>query len=485
MVKNGVWEDNFPHPLLEGDDFKIMEPVRFYLDDKKPDVDKIIEAFQNISNLYGTPFSSSAFDELYKESIESKDALNKKILEQLSSMIGKKIDYIDYRGRTIHGNHVCRRVCEALNIDDERYITGRGQYSFKKSDMEYLVEKYKNQLKNNKNSKIEGYIDLLNNIIEYNDINRLISTSGQLLAARNKYEEKVLRLANEEMKDKGKEFTTFNEVKKFLRDPDLFYVNPTFKKLETCRISTSDPNIQGFRSELKELITAPEGYKIATMDIKGQEVHILIWGILENKKIKENYIKYQEPYRAIIESAGYEFNEHVKADTKTAILGIMNGMSMNYLLSQINNRDLGIKIYKMITEDPGYINKVVTYAKENKMKPNPMRRGLFGTEMPIEKKGRYKSSLENQLKNGFFQLTAGEIASKSIQAFILEVNHNKNVTEQDIRLLLSIYDEFVMIYREDLEEYALNIFESCFKPVVEDWPRFRGEVNCGKHYLTK
>lgn len=467
----------------------MKEPIRLYLDHESPDIDKVISSFQTISDLYGVPFSSSSFEELLERSYENKNRLNNEILEKVSKFLGKEVDYIDFTGRTIHSGHVCKYVCEILGINDETYTTARGQYSFKKSDIEKLVENYEFKRKNTHNDQqkelFTEYIELLNNILDYNDISRLISTSNQLRLAKTKYENWVLEVANKEQSENGKNFLEFEEVKPFLRDPDLFFVNPTFKKLDTGRISTSDPNIQGFKSELKELITAPKGYKIASMDIKGQEVHILIWGILENRIIKENYIKYQEPYRAIIESAGYEFNEHVKADTKTAILGIMNGMSMGYLLSQINNRDLGIKIYNMITEDPGYKTKVVNYSKENKGKPNPMRKGLFGTEMSVSKKGKYKSSLENQLKNGFFQLTASEISSQSMMEFILEVHNNENIDETDIRLLLPIYDEFVMIYREDLEEYALNIFESCFKPIVEDWPRFRGEVQCGTHYMAK
>lgn len=452
---------------------------RLYFNKNKPDFAKTIEVFQELINYYGIPFDSFKLDELIDKKTKEKEQLNQAIMKYISRKTGEKCSYINYTGRLVTKTNIAAFVTEVLDLPENKFINRKGNYSFKLSDIEYLIND--RQMLNTPKAKEE--IGFLQNIANYLNTTRLISSTNQLAISRGLYKNKVVTAYKEMNKVDN---VNFDDIKDKLRDKNLFYVYPTFSELATGRISTSEPNIQGLGAEVKELMTAPKGYKIASVDIKGQDVHILICGILDNPQIKELYVKYGDPYRAIIESSGFEFNKSVRNDTKVVILGVMNGMSLGTALSDVKDKDLGRTIYNLIVNDNGYKKIVLKYVNENKYSKNPMRTGLFGTKKKVSVENmRYKNSLSNQLKNGFFQQTAAEIVTLSINGFLTEIKENPNITFNDIRLLTPIYDEFVMVYREDLEEYALDIFKSYFMPSVEDWPIFRGEVLIGDTYRSK
>lgn len=452
---------------------------RLYFNKNKPDFAKTIEVFQELINYYGIPFDSFKLDELIKKKTKEKEQLDQAIMEYISRKTGEKCSFINYTGRLVTRTNIAAFVTEVLGLPENKFINRKGNYSFKLSDIEYLIKD--RQILNTPKAKEE--IEFLQNISNYLNTTRLISSTNQLAISRGLYKNRVVAAYKEMNKVDN---VNFDDIKDKLRDKNLFYVYPTFSELATGRISTSEPNIQGLGAEVKELMTAPKGYKIASVDIKGQDAHILICGILDNPKIKELYVKYGDPYRAIIEAAGFEFSKAVRDDTKVIILGVMNGMSLGTALSDVKDKDLGRTIYNLIVDDNGYKKIVLKYVNENKYSKNPMRTGLFGTKKKVSVGNmRYKNSLSNQLKNGFFQQTAAEIVTLSINGFLTEIKENPNITFNDIRLLTPIYDEFVMVYREDLEEYALDIFKSYFMPSVEDWPIFRGEVLVGDTYRSK
>lgn len=346
---------------------------RLYFNKNKPDFAKTIEVFQELINYYGIPFDSFKLDELIDKKTKEKEQLNQAIMEYISRKTGEKCSYINYTGRLVTKTNIAAFVTEVLDLPENKFINRKGNYSFKLSDIEYLIND--RQILNTPKAKEE--IGFLQNIANYLNTTRLISSTNQLAISRGLYKNKVVTAYKEMNKVDN---VNFDDIKDKLRDKNLFYVYPTFSELATGRISTSEPNIQGLGAEVKELMTAPKGYKIASVDIKGQDVHILICGILDNPQIKELYVKYGDPYRAIIESSGFEFNKSVRNDTKVVILGVMNGMSLGTALSDVKDKDLGRTIYNLIVNDNGYKKIVLKYVNENKYSKNPMRTGLFGTK---------------------------------------------------------------------------------------------------------
>ena len=91
------------------------------------------------------------------------------------------------------------------------------------------------------------------------------------------------------------------------------------------------------------MIMAPSGYKVMTIDISGQEVHILLFGIMRNKELQRLYIEIGDPYYAILKFLGYPQTPEYKAYVKVPVLGCTNGMELETMIT-----DMG---YQRFTND--------------------------------------------------------------------------------------------------------------------------------------
>lgn len=270
--------------------------------------------------------------------------------------------------------------------------------------------------------------------------------------------------------------------------------SPRINIANTGRMTTSNPNIQGFVNIVKKCMIADEGWKIVSMDITGQEAHILLFGIMENKKLTEGYMKYKDPYKAFLHAADMGITPAIRKMVKVPVLAAINGMSIGGLKSRLretyNKMDeesrkeidkhggyehIGTTIYNLINNDSGYQKIVVNHTKKLGTK-EAVRKGLFGSEFPLNNSST-KNGKINQLKNGFFQVTAAEILSLSIKT-LLDMN-----IENKIKFLVPIYDEVVLMVKDDGElGDNLAIIENTFKPIVDNWARFQGTPIVDKHY---
>lgn len=132
----------------------------------------------------------------------------------------------------------------------------------------------------------------------------------------------------------------------------------------------------------------------------------------------------------------------------------------------------------MVNNDSGYKRIVKAYSDLHQ-DPNIMRKGLFGTKLPVRTSG----SVRNQLKNGFFQVTAAEILVLSLMRMNSMIENNLKNGYNDMRLLVPIYDEVVFIVKDELVEQAKDMIENIMKPIVDDWAPFQGEIMVGQHYM--
>ena len=108
---------------------------------------------------------------------------------------------------------------------------------------------------------------------------------------------------------------------------EIAYIHPILEMVSTGRLSTNSPNVQGWVNTVKKQIKAPKGYKIISMDIAGQDAHILVWGIMDNKSLKEGYLKYSDAYKAFLHAAGMPILKTLRKMVKVPVLALMNGMS--------------------------------------------------------------------------------------------------------------------------------------------------------------
>lgn len=290
---------------------------------------------------------------------------------------------------------------------------------------------------------------------------------------------------------------SYNDVD--LEKKEIVYLHPNLEFTETYRVVTSNPNIQGKTGEIKSLIEAPKGYKFITLDISGQEVHILLNGILEDKKLLEYYIELGDPYFAILKRVGLEPTKENKKIAKIPVLGIMNGMGKQRAIEETNNPDFVNKIYNLITQDSGFIKKVTTYTEQQIAEAKTTKictaKGLLGgciREFIYYPKGKWgvpKGEKYNDpkttLQNGFFQITAAEITGYSMLKFMDYIFDNVEGGFNSIRPVVTIHDEFVIMCKDEFEEKAIELTKKFLLPIVRDWSRFEGEILVSNHYVHK
>lgn len=426
--------------------------LRLYTDIDKPDIRKTAERLNNNLSI-----------PLDLEKVKGLGSWCTTVLKFLEKFIniecGKNPDeYINFTGRSNTPNHITNRILayyDNASWVNNIVVTNSGGRTSSIDSMERL----KAEAKRRKFS-----YSILDAVIMHNQLRFILTNNlNQFTNSINKGEA-------------------------------LYEMKPRINVGDTGRMTTSNPNIQGFVNVVKKCIKAPEGWKIVSMDITGQEVHILIFGIMENKAVKEGYIKYKDPYKAFLHLANIPITPATRKIIKVPVLATINGMSLAGIKGQLTTKfrelspeeqeeierhggavQMGTTIYNLINEDSNYKRLVLDHA--NKVDtPEGKRRGLFGSEFPVNSKST-KNGKMNQLKNGFFQVTAAEMLSLSIDKLL-----NMGV-QDEIKFLVPIYDEVVLMVKDsDNLEKNVTLIEDLFKPVVDDWVRFRGTPIVADYY---
>ena len=350
--------------------------------------------------------------------------------------------------------------------------------SFTKPTRKFLLEKIKSEMEsgNPKNRNQDSY-EILKSYNEYLDI-----LTGPLKIGRPIYQ---ASLGND--RDMDYELDIDNDILTFYGDLNL---------VKTMRITTSNPNFQGMPTDIKRLIKGRnENKKILTIDIKAQEVMILIFGILKNKTLKDLVLVNGDPYKSFAICAGLcgeeDFTEELKELIKVPVLSVMNGKSKGNIIAEMRgNEKVAETILKLITEDPGYLDIVKIARKEQKRckesgEYGVMRRGLFGTKVQSQDPGDKRGSAYTQSLNANFQVTAAEIVSYGLTSMILDLKDKSNkhgLSIEQMTPLLPIYDEVVIEYDKDKEKEVIDLATFYLCPQVEGWLELSGDISVGENY---
>lgn len=292
-----------------------------------------------------------------------------------------------------------------------------------------------------------------------------------------------------DIKDLRYEYDTENGVIRFFCGMEL---------VKTNRVTTNRPNIQGQTKVIKSYIRGSrKGRKILSIDIKAQEVMILIFGVLQNDRLKKLVLNNKDPYKSFAICAGLcdedTFTQELKDLIKVPVLSVMNGKSeRNIKLELAGNEHVADVILELITQDPGY-KRIEAIAREEQRKCsksrsyNVVRRGLFGTEKS-EFDAEQTGSAFTQSINANFQMTASEILCYGLNCMIIDLGTEENKYGLSIDQLtpqVTIYDEVIFEYDEEVEEQAIELVNFYICPQVEGWLEMSGTITTGDHYVYK
>lgn len=416
-----------------------------------------------ISNDYGIPFSTKKTIELKNKINLTKEKLNEKMIyivenshidDGTKDRLARYIPQASYRGRKKGPFHINSIISVLYEFPNGFFSDDSGtKYSTRKELYLEAIRYIEEEL--GEDSRFLHYVM---------DMKNTLALESNL--------DDIYQLA---MLNEGKE---------------IFYVKPTFGLSETNRLITSNPNLQGKTNEVKSLITAEEGYRIASLDITGQEVHILIYGVLENQQLKADYEELGDPYFAFLKNIDMTPSKDNKNLAKIPILGLMNGQSKWAIKKRVGDPVAVGRLVDLVESDTGFYSKVTSYVNEQIKKPvtDITAKGLIGTTRkldPYKVENSDQSYKRNAVRNAFFQMTASSIVAECLVQLAEVIREEFPEGLKDFRPILTIHDEFVFTYKEEYEDKAVEMIESYMLPIVKDWARFRGKVYTGNGYVHK
>lgn len=447
---------------------------------------------------YGVPFSISKIKELFLDSSNKMNEYDEKIRAILSTLLSTEISIIDYSSRNLNSTHIVGYLVSAGVIPKTHINFKTKATSLKMESILNYSENLKQRIKaledlshsytgvfvqedhNAELDILKYHLELLDNIYSYIKISKVKSNVTKLYKS----------VLNPGLKDVF-DCTIYQEE-------DLALFKPSTSVLATNRIQVVKPNFQGLQPEIKSCIGYKSDYNIMALDIKGQDTHMLIFGVLQDKKLSELVIKHSDPILGILERCGIEPNPENRKIGKIPVLSIMNGKSIKTLLMETpeEHHTLVETVYKFIVENENY-KSIVSKARYLYKTSSKVKKCLLGCESRIEyenAKGvkKQQHNVINSLINANFQSTSASVFNLSTQHFMYDllnghIKYNgETITKEHIKILVPVFDEIIIAYKDGYEELARRLLSYYYLPTILDWDgEMKSELTYGRFYIHK
>ena len=285
-----------------------------------------------------------------------------------------------------------------------------------------------------------GKDDLVDALLEYQDLNKLMTTYVTPYA--------------------GGVVERETNGKKTLVQRDSLLINgrvhTNFKShgAETGRFSSSEPNLQNIPSSgdygklVRNLFVAPPGHKLVVADYSQIEPRVIA-SFSNDPILMENYLTGGDIYTTIGNTMGVD-----RKAGKVLVLAISYGVGPDKIAASIGcsvkeAKDLLARFEKEFSSIPKYKAKVVRQAKESG--PIPFVETLFGRrryipDLRVQDKGLLARA-ERQAFNTMIQGSAADIMKLALVRA-----HSCFINEPDINVVLTVHDELVTIAPDDRAE---------------------------------
>jgi DNA polymerase I-like protein with 3'-5' exonuclease and polymerase domains len=291
-----------------------------------------------------------------------------------------------------------------------------------------------------------GKDDLVDAILEYQDLNKLMTTYVT-----------PYKGGTVERETNGKKTTV---EKKSLLIRGRVHTNFKAHGAETGRFASSEPNLQNIPSSgeygklIRNLFVAPPGHKLVVADYSQIEPRVIA-SLANDPVLVENYRTGGDIYTTIGDTMGVD-----RKAGKVLVLAISYGVGPDKIASSIGcslteAKDLLARFEQEFVSIARYKGEVIRYAKNKK--PIPYVETLFGRRRYIpdllSKEMSLVSRAERQAFNTMIQGSAADIMKLAIIRA-----HSCFLDEPDINVILTVHDELVTIAPEDrAEEVAESI----------------------------
>lgn len=285
-----------------------------------------------------------------------------------------------------------------------------------------------------------GKDDLVNAILEYQDLNKLMTTY-------------VTPYTGGEVK------RTTNGKEKITQKASLLIngrVHTNFKAhgAETGRFSSSEPNLQNIPSSgdygklVRNLFVAPPGHKLVVADYSQIEPRVIA-SFSQDPRLVKNYLEGGDIYTTIGDTMGVD-----RKAGKVLVLAISYGVGPDKIAASIGcslkeAKDLLNRFEKEFSSITKYKDKVIRLAKQSGT--IPFVETIFGRRRYIpELKSQVFSMISRAERQAFNTMIQGSAAD--IMKLAIVRAHSCFVDEPDVNLILTVHDELVTICPEEMAD---------------------------------
>lgn len=309
--------------------------------------------------------------------------------------------------------------------------------------------------------KIREFHPIVNKIIEYRKISKLLSA----------YTEGLLSVADSD----GRIHSTFNQ-----------------KIAATGRLSSSDPNLQNIpiRTELgkkmREYFIARDGYVLVDADYSQIELRVLA-AVSGDRNMINSFLLGEDIHRSTAASVFHvpisSVTPEQRKQAKAINFGIMYGMSAFSLAE-----DIGVSRYAAseyiknylagFPEISSFLSETVQFAKENGYVMTEFGRRRSIPELLSPKK-TVQAAGERIARNSPIQGSAADI----IKIAMINVSSALKKEGLDAKLILQVHDELIIEARTDEAEKAAKLLKREMENAVELAVPLTVEVGIGRNWL--
>ena len=281
------------------------------------------------------------------------------------------------------------------------------------------------------------------------------------------------------IRDLRSERSLVNKLLEFDRYADNDgYIFPKWSYGETFRISFSEPGISNISKKLRQVVTAPDGYRLCSIDYSQQEPYILIsW--LNINGLKKLVAEYNDFYTALaVFLLDKKITPEERSKFKTAWLATSYGAQIPTIAKQIGS-DYAKIYFESYNKKLPEIANLQEDIKKRIGKGDYSCESYFGRVRNLNYMGSHTNRV---MFNNPIQMTGSDILSFAVED-IERYRISNNIDKDSLRIYWTVHDEIVLVIKEGvgMEEHCKKIAKKiCYR--ISNWIPLKVKVTFSKNY---
>lgn len=220
---------------------------------------------------------------------------------------------------------------------------------------------------------------------------------------------------------------------------------------ETGRLSCSEPNMQNIprQKKIKNIFTAPEGYKLVQLDYSQAELRVLAY-VSNDDYLREVYREGKDLHDAMAEKIfGPNFDKEQRVAAKTINFGIPYGRGPGTIASQLNMSytDAAKLIRDWFVAAP----KAKKFVDDMRKKPFQKEDNVYTTVFGRIRHYIVTSENRNHIENESVNFPISSIASDLTMLSICDIYDEIKAQGIDARIVNSVHDSIIIECVDDQE----------------------------------